>query len=137
MTPGNGLLLVGLLQRNDVRPVHDVLLLHAGETIDEAEQAVGAVECARGNATDALRDFENAGRHDVGELVPPRLPLQGDAGTKLLECAQRPNVDVHALRFLLGACRCALAQSEKVAGWPKRLKRWERGHAAEAPSSPA
>jgi hypothetical protein len=73
--------------------MHDSSILDAREAIHEPEQSPALVEGTGGNTPDALRDLENARRHDVGELVPPRFPLQGDAGAELVQCAEGPDIN--------------------------------------------
>jgi hypothetical protein len=52
------------------------------------------VERTSGHAADALSDFEDARRHDVGELVSPRLTLEVHAGMQLFLRAKGTDIDV-------------------------------------------
>jgi len=80
--------------------VNDTAVLDAGEPVHEAQERVVPVERAGSDAADALGNLENARGHDVGELVPPRLALQRDAGAELVERAQGSNVYLRHRRKL-------------------------------------
>jgi hypothetical protein len=51
------------------------------------------VERTGGHTADALRNFEDARRHDVGELVSPGLTLEVHASMQLFLRAEGTDID--------------------------------------------
>ena len=62
----------------DVRPVHQCPVTHAGEAEDEAEEPPGWCECSGRDASGFLCNQENCGGHLLAEPRAPRFFLQAD-----------------------------------------------------------
>ncbi len=72
-----------------MRPVDDFSIAHAGEAEHEAEQFTAPVERARHESADVREDYQHRHRHRVVQPVSPRFALERAARLEVLDRCER------------------------------------------------
>ena len=80
--------------REHVGPVDEVPVLDAGHAEDESDDVSAPVECAGGDAADALGDLEDGGGYSLAESGTPDPVLELDAGDELFVGREVAHSDV-------------------------------------------
>ena len=99
-----------------VRPVGQLSVTQARDSVDQAHELPLGIEGAGHHAPHLRRDLEHARRHDVGEAVAPRIQLNGNAFLELGRLGDR--ADREAGRGVGGTGRIRSGRGVRHLGSP-------------------